>query len=106
MGHERSRLSAFDRHTDIQPIKRAQEAVKDSQPTFLETGLEHRVVKGRIPRLGPSRSSLLVRIEQFLDARVCALKVARSANRTDLRSQTRGKRLERFVERRNRRVRS
>ena len=43
--------------------------------------------------------------EQLLDARVCGLKVARSPNGTDLRSETRGKRLERFIERRNGRVR-
>ena len=84
VGHERPRLSAIDRYADVQPIKRAQEAVKDPKPTFLEASLEHWVVKSRIPRLGLPRSSMLVRIQQFLDARVRALKVARPTHGADL----------------------
>src|SRR5207248_2645481 len=62
VGHKRPRLSAIDRYADVQPIKRAQKAVKNPKATFVEASFEHGVVKSRIPRLGLPRSSLLVRI--------------------------------------------
>ena len=84
MGYERPRLSAIDRYADVQPIKRAQKAVKNPKATFLEASFEHRVVKSWIPRLGLPCSPMLVRIQQFLDARVRAPKVACPRHSADL----------------------
>ena len=84
MRDECAGLSAIDRYGDVQPIKRAQEAVEDPEPTFLEASFEHGVVKSRIPRLGLPRSSMLVGIQQFLDARVRAPKVACPTHCADL----------------------
>ncbi len=84
MGHQRARLSAVDRYAEVLPIKRAQEAIEDPEPTFLEACLEHWGVIRRIRGLGLPRSSLLIRVQKFLDARVCAFKVAGPTNCADL----------------------
>jgi hypothetical protein len=84
VGHKRPRLSAIDRYADVQPIERAQKAVESPKATFLEASFEHRVVKSWIPRLGLPCSSMLVRIQQFLDARVRRPKVACPTHGADL----------------------
>lgn len=94
------------RYADVHSIKRGQEAVEDPEPTFLEPGLEHWSVISRIRRLGLPRSPMLVRIQQFLDARVCAaFKVARPAHGADLLAQPSSEILKRFGKCRDRRIR-
>jgi hypothetical protein len=104
VGHECAGLSTIDRYRDVQPIKRAQEAVKEPEPSPLEAGLEHWGVQRRIRRLGLPFSSLLVSIQKFLDSRVHAFKVPRPANRADLLAKACGQIVERLIERGNGRV--